>query len=93
MKDKDIKVPSIGIDNKPKEKTKSKDKPVKEESHFVYPEENTGTFHTWERYPIGRNADKKPSKQKVVKDYLDNKFADFPENQSYPDLADIGLAD
>lgn len=81
----EIDVPEIGSDNLPKVKHKKKPK-KSEEPHFTFPDHNTGNFTTWERYPIGRNAEKK-----VVKDYLENKLSKPQDNKSYPDLADIGL--
>jgi len=90
--EEEIKVPKLGIDNKPKEKHKTKKKKRKDQE-FTFPDQNTGSFISWERYPIGRNAEKKPSRKKVVKDYLESKMAEFPENKSYPFLADLKLAD
>lgn len=89
--DTEINVPVVGIDNKPKKKFKRKPKNLK--PHFTPPGSNTGNFTTWERYPIGASRKEKPDPKKVVEDYLDHKFAEFPENKSYPFLADIGLAD
>jgi len=88
----EIQVPPLGLDDKPKVKHKKKKKNRPQE--FTYPTSNTGSFTTWERYPIGASKKvKKPDPKKVAKDYIDSKMADFPENKSYPFLADIGLAD
>ena len=87
MDKNEIDVPAIGTDNAPLVKYKNKPKKVSE-FELTPPGDNTGSMITWERYPIGRNAEKK-----VVKDYLENKLSKPQDNKSYPDLAEIGLED
>lgn len=88
----EIKVPPLGIDNRPKVRHKKKKKNRPQE--FTYPTSNTGNFTTWERYPIGASKkEPKPDPKKIVKEYLESKMSEFPENKSYPFLSDLGLAD
>lgn len=89
--DNTIEVPEIGIDNKPK--SKNKRKKVYPRDNFTYPGENTGYNYFWNRKLTGSEEKNENLRKKVIKKHIEDKFADFPENKSYPYLNDLRLSD